>query len=244
MRTSAIPPAPTFSQRGFTLTELAVVLVIVALLIGGMMIPLSAQQDIRARQETEKTMTEVRDALIGHALVNSYLPCPASPGSPPTGLEATRDANGACPIRVGLVPWATLGLGRFDGWNHLIRYSVAASFSNSGAGAGARFTLSSTGDITVQTRDAAGALQTLAANVPAALVSHGARAAHAYSETGQQIADSPNTNTDEDTNGTGDGTTVVSRIPTSAGADEIDDIVIWLSANTLFNRMITAGKLP
>ena len=43
----AVSRALTFS-RGFTLTEMAVVLVIVALLIAGVMIPLSAQQDIHA----------------------------------------------------------------------------------------------------------------------------------------------------------------------------------------------------
>ena len=48
---------------GFTLTELAVVLMIVALLIGGMLVPLSAQNDIRNVNETQKTLNDIRDAL-------------------------------------------------------------------------------------------------------------------------------------------------------------------------------------
>ncbi|MGH8690910.1 MAG: type II secretion system protein, partial [Burkholderiales bacterium] len=41
-------------------------------------------------------------------------------------------------------------------------------------------------------------------------------------------------------------TTFVSRVQSPAGAPagEFDDIVIWLSKNTLFNRMVAAGKLP
>jgi len=38
----------------------------------------------------------------------------------------------------------------------------------------------------------------------------------------------------------------ISHMPTPSAAanGEFDDIVIWLSPNTLFNRMVTAGKLP
>ena len=45
--------------RGFTLTEIAVVLVIISLLIGGMLVPLSARQDSRYYTETHKTLDEI-----------------------------------------------------------------------------------------------------------------------------------------------------------------------------------------
>lgn len=237
-----IPLRITILQRGFTLVELAIVMFIVALLIGGMLLPLSAQQDIRARQETDKTLSDIRDALMGFAVANGYLPCPAPVDLSTGGAEATRDANGVCSIRVGLIPWTTLGLGQHDAWNHLFRYSVTPTFSNSST----KFSLGSPGDIVIQTRDAAGAVQTLAANVPAAIVSHGARAAWAYTDTGAQIPDSANINTDEDTNAAATGTMFVSRMSTAQGVaapGEFDDSVIWLSANTLFNRMVAAGKL-
>lgn len=233
-------------QQGFTLIEMAIVMFIVALLLGGMLLPLSAQQDIRQRQETEKSLNDIRDALMGYAVVNGYLPCPAPVDLSTGGAEAARDANGVCALRVGLVPWTTLGLGHLDAWGHLFRYSVSPAFSNSGIGSGTKFTLASTGDMLIQTRDAAGVLQTLASNVPATVVSHGARAAWAYGETGIQIADSANLNTDEDTNAAA-GTNFVSRTPTAPGVaapGEFDDSVVWVSANTLFNRMVSAGKLP
>ncbi len=248
-------PAPR--NHGFTLIELAMVLFIVVLLIGGLLMPFSAQNEIRSRQETDKILNDIRDALTGFAVVNGYFPCPAPVDLSTGGAEAVRDANGICPIRVGLVPWTTLGVGRRDGWGNLFRYSVTPAFSNSTAGTGTKFSLTSAGDILVRTRDSASALQTLAsaANVPVAIVSHGARAAWAYTADGVQIADTAYANPvvygnpDEDTNAAAAGTTFVSRTSTkpeialTLGGD-FDDMVVWISTNVLFNRMVAAGKLP
>lgn len=91
---------------GFTLIELAMVLFIVALLIGGLLMPLSAQYEVRGRQETEKALANIREALIGFAVVNGRLPCPAvasiPTGTTVSGLQAGREAttpagaNGPC----------------------------------------------------------------------------------------------------------------------------------------------------
>lgn len=86
------------NTAGFTLIELAVVLFIVTLLIGGMLLPLSAQNEIRGRQETDRALATIRDALIGFAVVNGRLPCPApatlATGALGVGLEATTAAAG------------------------------------------------------------------------------------------------------------------------------------------------------
>lgn len=85
-------------QSGFTLTELAIVLFIVSLLIGGMLVPLSAQMEVRGRQETERALANIRDALTGFAVVNGRLPCPAPATLASTttggGLEATTAVAG------------------------------------------------------------------------------------------------------------------------------------------------------
>ena len=59
------------SEAGFTLVELAVVLVIMAVLIGGMLVPLSAQRDIRNVSETQKQLSEIKEALLGFAIINN-----------------------------------------------------------------------------------------------------------------------------------------------------------------------------
>lgn len=58
------------TQRGFTLIEMAVVLIIVTILIGGLAMPLSAQIQARRIAETKKTLEEAREALIGYAMNN------------------------------------------------------------------------------------------------------------------------------------------------------------------------------
>lgn len=83
---------------GFTLTELAIVLFIVSLLLGGLLVPFSAQMEIRGRQETDRALVNARDALIGFAVINGRLPCPAqaslATGVTGAGLEATTAAAG------------------------------------------------------------------------------------------------------------------------------------------------------
>ena len=73
---------PRLRTKGFTLTELTIVLVIVALLVGGMMLPLSAQRNLQSVRETQKQLSDVSEALSGYAASHRagdgkpYLPCP------------------------------------------------------------------------------------------------------------------------------------------------------------------------
>lgn len=230
--TRAVAPAPTFRQQGFTLTELAIVLFIVALMIGGMLMPLSAQMDVRARSETEKTLNEIRDALIGFAVINGRLPRPAT--SAVNGVEnpAACADNAACS---GFIPWATLGTAKIDGWGKLIRYSVAQEYANSA------ITLTSAANRKVSIGVG---LADLASAVPAVVFSHG-KYHFGTTDQGTALGNTSSTNTDEIANDTGP-TVYVSRIPTdstTAIGGEFDDIVIWLSTNTLINRLVSAGKL-
>lgn len=230
----AVPRRLTFA-RGFTLTEMAVVLVIVALLIAGMMLPLSAQQDIRARQETEKTLNDIREALIGFAIANARLPRPAT--SAADGAERAACANDAdCS---GFIPWATLGVTKLDGWNKLIRYSVTPAYANS------TITLTTPANRTVQTRDTAGIAVNLASLVPAVVFSHG-KERWGTTDSGAALPDGSATNVDEDANDAG-ATNYFSRLPSTDTAvigGEFDDLIVWLPATILTNRMISAGKLP
>lgn len=57
-------------QNGFSLIELAIVLVIVTILIGGLAVPLSAQIEARRIAETRKTMQEAGEALTGYAMTH------------------------------------------------------------------------------------------------------------------------------------------------------------------------------
>jgi type II secretory pathway pseudopilin PulG len=69
--------APRRRITGFTLTELAVVFVIVVLLLGSAMYTLSAQTEQRNFEETRRRLEQARELVLAYAIVNGRLPCPA-----------------------------------------------------------------------------------------------------------------------------------------------------------------------
>ncbi|HEX5392497.1 MAG TPA: type II secretion system protein [Rhodocyclaceae bacterium] len=225
---------------GFTLVELAVVLVIVALLAGGLLVPLSTQFDAGSRSETQRQLSEAKESLYGFAATHGHLPCPAVPGG--TGTE-DRAGSGPCNRDVGLLPWATLGLPRHDAYGHHFRYSVSNVFSN----AQVLFGLSTVGNIRIKTRNGSGTeIDATNGDIVAVILSHGKNGIWGYSD-GSQIADVSTTNIDEDVNGNGDGKTFYERTPAPdafASGGEFDDMLIWIPTSALLSRMVAARKLP
>jgi len=64
-------------SRGFSLVELAVVMAIVALVLGGAMFTLSAQVETRNFNDAQQRLDQARELLLAYAVVNRRLPCPA-----------------------------------------------------------------------------------------------------------------------------------------------------------------------
>jgi len=234
------------SERGFTLIEMAIVLVIVGLLLGGLLMPLSAQMDQQRISVTQKALDEIKEALIGYAINQTppHLPCPdktggGGAGTANDGLEDFTIATGACVTNEGNIPWATLGVTDVDGWGNRIHYRVDANFSNRSPLV--TFSLASTGTLRVcQTA----ACTTIVANtLPAVILSYGKNGYGAINTAGNQnpLPTSPDELTNTDGN-----TDFVSRTPSPAGspAGEFDDIVVWLSTGLLDSRMVSAQKLP
>jgi prepilin-type N-terminal cleavage/methylation domain-containing protein len=229
-------------QSGFTLVEIAIVLVIVGLIIGGLVTPLTVQLEQRKVSDTQRAMDEAKEALFGFALRNGYLPCPAVSAS--NGLEDRSGSACTDGRRLGYLPWATLGLAKLDAWNHLYRYSVAPAYSNSGS----LFNLKSQADITLATRNEAGELTPAAAinDTVAVLLSHGRNGYGATSAQETQLPNLSSNNPDEKVN-LGDGTAFVVRPVNdnlAAPGGEFDDLVAWVSPNILYNRMVAAQRLP
>ena len=124
---------------GFTLIELAIVLLIVGLVLGGLLVPLSQQIQSRRISDTEATMRDIKEALLGYAIANGRLPCPATAAT--NGMENRRnDDLGVGPkdpdkegcgggIYLGFVPWATLGVAAVDAWGNRFGYRVTNEFT-------------------------------------------------------------------------------------------------------------------
>lgn len=236
------------AQQGFTLTELAVVVVIVAIMIGGMLLPLSAQDNIRRTQETQNTLNNLHDALLGFAAANGRLPCPATDTS--QGIEAPKGGGICTNATKGFAPGVTLGVSPqnsqgqvIDAWGQPVRYTVTAVSTSAFTTAG-KLSLSLVPDLRVcidsasipLTKDKCAIPETtnvLVNSAVAVLFSQGANGANIANDADEAI----NQNSKP---------IFVSHPPTYSDPAnaKFDDLVVWLSPNILFNRMIAAGRLP
>jgi prepilin-type N-terminal cleavage/methylation domain-containing protein len=247
-----MPLNPAPQEKGFTLVELSIVLVIVALISGGLMMSLSAQHEAASTAETQRRLTDARDSLLGFAAANGRLPCPAAPGT--TGAESVASDGSCTNPWDGFLPAITLGLSptdaqgySIDDWGNPIRYAVTNDMSsqvsipnkikaawNAGSTLAADLQICSTAaGITGSGKSAScSAGSTLANNAIAVIYSRG------------KNGGATPRSADESANGNADRV-FVAHAPTQAGsASEFDDIVIWLSPNILYNRLIAAGRLP
>lgn len=226
-------------QSGFTLVEMAIALVIIALLIGGMLTPLSTQKERERRIENRQLLEQAREALIGFAVVNGRLPCPDTnaPNSPTSGQENFPCLGNSNQINTGRLPWVTLGIdAEFDPWGdgHFYRYTVNGAFTGT-------FALATTGTGIgtgiIEIHGDAGSCGTannrVADNVPAVI----------WSGAKTDYTPPPISSVDENENIDNDVCLVARDFNTRSNA-EFDDQTIWLSPGILFNRMISAGTLP
>jgi prepilin-type N-terminal cleavage/methylation domain-containing protein len=231
-------------QRGFTLIELAIVLVIVTILIGGLAVPLTAQIQARRIAETRQILDEAREAILGYAMTHAatpaerrHLPCPDT-DNPPDGRE--NRAGDACTQSSGLLPWVDLGTASQDAWGNRVRYAVVAQTAHRGVGFGQGIALAD--PLGVCTTNACPPLAPdIAADVAFVVVSHGANGWGGRNISGSSLA--VPTGPDEVDNLDNDRI-YVSRSPTpvDAAAGEFDDLARWMPYGELIARVCPPGS--
>lgn len=249
-------------QRGFSLVEMAIVLLIVGLLMGGLLPGLASQMEQGRVTDTKATMASITDALYGYAAGHrGALPCPATLTSAgnPDPLTAG-NSNGACNDSFGgFVPGRLLGLAPVnangfvvDAWGNPIRYAVSTMPSTNGNKAitfegGIRdLGIANFGGFTATAPAANALLSVCASSAGITAASCGPLAnttsndavalIYSYGPTGV-----PTSGADEgENNAVPANQFFVSHTKT----DTFDHIVQWIPKNVYLTKMIAAGVVP
>lgn len=258
-----IPGTFAHRARGFTLTELAVVFTIISFLLAAGMYTLSAQTEQRNFEETRQRLEAARELLLGFALANGRLPCPAGAGSPdeaPVGGGTCTSALAGQPP-VGWLPARTIGYQivdtagyAIDAWGNRIRYAVSGVALTGCAGSSSQPHFTHAGNLRtngitcrpndlVVCRSATGVTATSCGSGANVLTNQDTLVAIVFS-TGKNGA-AGSAGTDEAANLNGDRV-FVWHTPTPAGATngEFDDQMIWIAVGELYGKLVAAGLLP
>jgi len=238
---------------------MAMVMLILGFLLAGLFTALGESDTNRRRSEAKTQIDNIVEALYGYAQTTGRIPCPAIATS--DGLESYRNSNRSCRRPHGFVPASTLGLQGTvnannlltDPWGNPYRYSVATYPSGPNQPITAFTTVPGT-----QTQFANNGLPAGDANLlcVSAEVACGApiltdiAPALVYSM-GEDFGLVPSTTYQEENASQrvagylmATDNNFVTRDYAAEGANQFDDILVWMSVNTLNSRLIAAGKLP
>lgn len=222
-----------FSQQhnqGFSLLEMTIVLLILGLLMSGIMMPLRAQTEYHKQQKTIKELSEIKDALIGFAIIHGRLPCPSyitDPAHIDFGVEAVSCSSAVSSD--GYLPWKTLGVNETDAWGTrqgnasgsmlgYWRYRVDNNFVHS-------IQLNTAFSNNLSIRNNSGTAITTTIERPVAIIYSTGANLHADGE-----------NADYEASG--------GVYQSDVQSTQFDDVLVWITRPILMYRMVSAGKLP
>lgn len=130
------------SCSGFSLYEMAIVVVIMSILIGSVYALVPVQTDLQNIDLTKSRLDRIQSAIDTYVNQYGFLPCPAASNAavasstfgvstdctaatPPSGTSET--GTGDNTVRLGVIPSRTLNLtdsDMFDAWNNRFSYTV------------------------------------------------------------------------------------------------------------------------
>ncbi len=243
-----------------------------ALLLGGLLVPLGSQVESRKIDETQRILDQAREALLGYVAANGYFPCPASASSNGQEPATTDHTAGTCPASVlgtgayvGFLPAVTLGFTpvdtsgyALDAWGfqqNRIRYAVANANVTATSSCPVALTTPFT-RINGMRRVTMGCIQTLTTLLYVCSTGTGVSSTGCASTTTELSdnsiaviwslgANAPTggSSPHEDKNIDNDRVFVLAPYSKASGS-VFDDQITWIGPPMLFSRLVGAGMLP
>ena len=255
-------------ERGFTIVEVAIAVMILAIILGYSVAMFPMQQELKQYRHAEAEMDEIIEQLVAFAQVNGRLPCPdtatdtEAPANTVDGLEdQLNDPFDGCEAYFGFLPARTLGVvGKYDAAGTLIDpwgqgYGYAVSDFDFGNGNPDLVTANGIRDEGIQNvlpdificddNNNPPANDTDCTSVSGAEVlgTNGEVAAVIISLGKDFVIPATSNiqaeNIDDFNDGSNDKVYIF-----SGRRDDYDDIVKWVPTNLLISRMIAAEQLP
>jgi len=256
---------PAYSRArtaGFTLVELAVVIVIVSVLLGVVLTPLATRIQMQQVRDQQRTLDEIREALLGFAQSQGRLPCPDTDGDGQENWPC--NVNGVPATAIDELPYATLGVMATDRWGRRYVYAVTSQLTNivqtgeptaatpGEADTDDRLDLMDRGRLTLSERRSDKSLATITTSAAAIVVSLGGNGLGGTDLDGNTLPAPTGTDELENTN---TDATFMTRIRTDGGTGcndtagtsplcEFDDLVVMVPTPLLLGRLVQAGRLP
>jgi prepilin-type N-terminal cleavage/methylation domain-containing protein len=238
---------PVYSRArtaGFSMVELAVVIVIVSVLLGVVLTPLATRIQMQQVRDQQRTLDELREALLGFA--QAYGPCHAG-GAPTSAVDE--------------LPYATLGVMATDRWGRRYVYAVTTQLTNvvrTGEPAAAtpdtddQLDLTDRGRLTLSERRSDKSLATITTSAAAIVVSLGDNGLGGTDLDGSAL---PAPSGADELENTDLDASFITRIRTDGGAGcddtagtsplcEFDDLVVMIPTPLLLGRLVQSGRLP
>ena len=209
-------------QRGFSLLEMAIVVLAFSFMLMGVSQLLKVQFEQGALRQTDKQLHLIRKALLGYATLTGRLPCPAADID---GVENTSFCD-----KEGFLPWVTLAVDGHDAWGNVLKYRIDENFASS-------IPLSLQTKTNLKIKNVAGNIDWTAANSSTICKKSGSIIpcsrviAIMFSVGANKQADSRNTG--------GDATYAFDSYQ-----DNFDDRLLWISTSDLVGNMMRVGKWP
>jgi prepilin-type N-terminal cleavage/methylation domain-containing protein len=204
--------------QGFSLVEIAIVLVILGFLIGNLLQPLAKKVEHDKIKLTQYYLEEIKQALLGYAVLHGCLPCPVLAENKADGKEnrvvSIDICNKPCstqPVKEGFLPWLDLGVGKYDAWGNMFRYRVKEEYTDY------RLAPQLTSSLNIKNYEESNLTVSGDSRVVAISFSYGPNGA----------SDQPGGQT---------------YIQDGYLENQFDDILTWVSKNTVNDYLITAGK--